>query len=65
MKNLIDKLRNVSLCDECEDEMSEAIDELDEKISSPDSIVEWFKSPFISDFDKRKALEEINKLTIS
>jgi hypothetical protein len=46
------------------DNALKAVEEDEERISSPEFIIEWFNSPFISDFDKKKALQEINKLKI-
>jgi hypothetical protein len=46
------------------DALNEAIEETENKMSESQTIIEWFNSPFISDFDKKKALEEINKLKI-
>lgn len=44
-------------------EMEQLIDEAEGSISS-DTIVEWFQSPFVADFDKKKALEQANKIKL-
>lgn len=62
----IKKLKNLAMDLDFTDEanLTEAINELEDEITSPNSIIEWFNSPFISEFDKKKALSEIMKLNI-
>jgi hypothetical protein len=49
---------------EIESDLSPTLIEVEdgiEKIQSPEFIIEWFESPFISDYDKKKVMEHLNK----
>jgi hypothetical protein len=47
-----------------ESDMDHAFEEIEEdieRIQDPEFIIEWFENPFISDYDKNKVRQYLNK----
>jgi hypothetical protein len=62
LKNGIETIKDY--CWEIESDLSPTLIEVEdgiEKIQSPEFIIEWFENPFISDYDKKKVMEYLNK----